>query len=67
MSYKLFSKLLTESYPKINMTFHYSWNFCDSVSGKINLEHVAPENNTINKCSTYFPTEDNCFKDYFCN
>ena len=41
MSFKLFSKLLTESYHKINKTPHYSWNFCDSVSGKIIFEDAA--------------------------
>ena len=41
MSFKLFSKLLTESYPKTDMTSHCSWNFNDSVSAKINLKYVV--------------------------
>ena len=60
MSFKLFSELLTKSYPKINTTSHYLWNFYDSVSGKFNLEHVVLKiNNTINTCLIFFPMRDN--------
>ena len=43
MSFKLFSKLLTESYLNINIASYLIFiEFCDSVmSDKINLEHIA--------------------------
>ena len=69
MSFKLFSKLLTESYPKIDMTSHFHALFMTFMiwpvaKSTLSIYNCSLENNTINKCWMYFRTRDNCFKGY---
>ena len=71
MSFKLFSKLLTESYPKINMTSHFHALFMTfmiwpAVKSTLSIYNCSLENNTINKCWMYFRMRDSCFKGFLC-